>query len=99
MELDIDYMDLRRETRRARWRMKLTALALLACVLMLGELVAQAKPVNDYPVSKPASAYEFFHPAAVPGHAGRNTIANSRSLIFNFQGGALSSYQDWIGQY
>lgn len=91
MELDIDYMDLRREARRARWRMKLTALALLACVLMLGELVAQARPSNDIPVSHPASAHEFFRPAAAPGHAQRITNAESRSLIFNFHDRALSS--------
>ncbi|MEX3012012.1 hypothetical protein [Hoeflea sp. TYP-13] len=51
MELDVDYLDVHREAKRARWRVKLTALAVTACIVMLFDLVAQAKPLEVRPVS------------------------------------------------
>ncbi len=91
MELDIDYLDLHRDAKRARWRMKLTALALVACVLMLGDLVAQAKPLNDIPVPEPARVYEIPHQVPAPFDAQRVIAGGSKTLIFNLPDGALSS--------
>lgn len=52
MQLDADYLDTQRRTRRERWRMRLTALAMIACAVMLGDLVATAQPIeaDDGPV-------------------------------------------------
>ena len=46
MQLDADYLDIQQRTRRERWRLRLTALALVACVVMLGDLVASAQPLQ-----------------------------------------------------
>ncbi|WP_136660274.1 hypothetical protein [Nitratireductor sp. XY-223] len=46
MELDADYLDRNRETKRARWRFNLAALAVFASIVMLGDLVVEAKPLD-----------------------------------------------------
>lgn len=43
MELDPDSLELQRNASSARRRLKLSALALMACVVMLFELVAEAQ--------------------------------------------------------
>ncbi|MDA4847301.1 hypothetical protein [Hoeflea poritis] len=47
MELDADYLDRRKDALRARWRFKLAALAVCACVAMLGDLVVEARSLDD----------------------------------------------------
>ncbi|MEM9106129.1 MAG: hypothetical protein AAGC96_10780 [Pseudomonadota bacterium] len=46
MRLDTDYLDKQQRTRRERWRLRLTALAMIACVVMIGDLVATAQPLE-----------------------------------------------------
>ncbi|WP_419906178.1 hypothetical protein [Hoeflea sp.] len=53
MKLDADYLDRHRETMRARWRIKMAALAVFASIVMLGDLVVEAKPLDP---AEPAGA-------------------------------------------
>ena len=46
MQLDTDYLDTQRRSRRERWRWNLAALALLGCAIMLGDLVVTAQSVE-----------------------------------------------------
>lgn len=90
MELDIDYLEVQRRARRARWRMRLAALAMLACSIMLGDLVAQAQPENN------EATPEFSCPdGTAPLPDSRFTLAGvNRASVFNFTGGTLCSPAD-----
>ena len=46
MQLDTDYLETQRRSRRERWRWNLAALALIGCAIMLGDLVVTAQSVE-----------------------------------------------------
>lgn len=66
MELDADYLERRNDALRARWRLKLAALAVFACVAMLGDLVVDAKPLDGTAPANEAPVTTII--AHAPGH-------------------------------
>ncbi len=91
MQLDTDYLDRQQRARRERWRLRLTAVALFSCAVMLGDLVATARSLenDDRPVilcPDDADRPEFPAPIDHP------TLAKAdRDTAFNFSDRTLCS--------
>ena len=91
MQLDADYLDKQLRTRRERWRLRLTALALLASAAMLGDLVAKAQPLEAEEGSVIICPDNTDQPGS-PVTIDRPTLAKvDRDTVFKLTGRTLCS--------
>ena len=90
MQLDTDYLDGNRRAKVARWRARLAALALVACAIMFGDLVAQAQPADN--VARATFVCE--NEVSSPPLSEYTLSGENHPPVFNFTGQTLCSAAD-----